>query len=229
MKKLFLLAVMLITAVCAYSADFPRSVDAVQDFIYAKLGNQVSRATLSIDKIDVKTCNLQYQACKDDRALLRVLVSHINAANQLMQKGADGNRGILVAYAAFKCADMRLKDKELSAGIAVAILLPNINLATDDYNSGYGRLYITNDILNAVRSIDDDDSIVKIYKLIIDQSKDHPNTSDAYRIVFADYQYNHARYVEALAILNAMTDKNLIDGVAAFKIKVENKVNKAVN
>ncbi len=152
-------------------------------------------------------CNLQYQACNDERAILRVLTRHIAIADQLMDSKTlgDGQRGLLIAYAALNCANLTLKDNILTAGIAVAIIQPNINLAEDDFNSSKGRINIANDILDTAKTIDDNAVIIKAFDLLIALTAKYPNTADAYHIKYAYYQYQHARYPEALAQLDAMT------------------------
>jgi len=230
MKKL-LLAVMLLCVSCAYAADFPRNADAVLDYLYAKLGNNVTRNTISTNNIDYKMCNLQYQACKDERSILRLLTRQISVADQLMESKVtgDGQRGILIAYTSLNCANLILKDNTLAAGIAVGMIQPNINLASDDFNSSNGRINIANEILDAAKTIDDDAAIIKAFDLLITLTVKYPNTVDAYRIKYAYYQFQHTRYNEALAQLDAMTEPNMISGAVQLRNDIQSKLNKAVN
>lgn len=232
MKKLLLIIVMMILSVVSvFAADFPCDVYAVQDYLYAKLEGKMSRAAISTDGIDAKMCMLQYRACKDNRAILRLLTRHIYVADQLMNSSinGDGQRGILIAYASLICANLYLKDKSLAAGIAVGIIQPNINFASDDFTSDQGKRYIANEILDAAKVIDNDEAIIKAFDLIINITQKYPNTVDAYHVKFAYYLNDHANYSEALAQLNAMSDPNMIAGVTLFKSNLETKLNKAVN
>jgi hypothetical protein len=230
MKNLFFVAIMLLTSLNIYAADYPRDVNAIQEYLHAKLGGLVSRATISTDRIDAKISLLQYQACKDERALLRVLTRHIAVSEQLMTSKAngDGQRGLLIAYSALKCANIYLKDKVLAAGIAVGMLQPNIGLAADDFVSDNGKRFIANEILDAVTNIDDDEAIIKAYNLIIQITVSNPNTVDTYRTKYAYYLYDHAKYTEALSILNSMTDPSLIAGVSKLRMNTINKLDKEV-
>jgi hypothetical protein len=229
MKKLFL-AFMLLCASCAFATDFPRNTDAVLDYLYARLGNSVSRTTISTDNIDYKICNLQYQACKDERTILRLLTRHVAVADQLMKSKANGDsqRGLLIAYAAQNCASLLLKDNILAAGIAVGMIQPNINVAEDDFNSSKGRINIANEILDAVKTIDDDNAIISAFMMILKLTEKHPNTADAYRIKYAYYQYLHNRYKEALVIMDTLIESNMITGSQQLRKDIENKLNKAV-
>jgi hypothetical protein len=230
MKKLFL-AFMLLSVTCTFAADFPRNTDAVLDYLYAKLGNNVARTAISTDNIDYKICNLQYQACKDERTILRLLTRHIAVADQLMKSKTnnDGKRGLLIANSAQQCAVLLLKDNILAAGIAVGMIQPNINLADEDFNSSKGRINIANEILDAVKTIDDDNAIISVYNMILKLTGKHPNTADAYKIKYAYYQYQHSRYKEALAIMDTLVEPNMITGSQQLRKDIEDKLNKAVN
>ena len=77
MKKL-LLAIMLISATIAFAADYPYDANEVQDYLYTKLGGSVSMTMISTDGIDGKMCMLQYQTCKDNRAILRIMYQKLH-------------------------------------------------------------------------------------------------------------------------------------------------------
>ncbi len=230
MRKL-LLAVMLLCVSFAYAADFPGNADAVLDYIYAKLGNNVARTAISTNGIDFKMCNMQYLACKDERSLLRLLTRHIAVADQLMDSKVvgDGQRGLLIAYSAYKCANLNLKDKTLAAGIAIGVIQPNINLAIDDFNSENGRIYIANEVLDAAKAIDDDASIIKAFELLVTLNKKFPVNLDAYRIKYAYYLYQHKYYAGALVQLDSMTEADMINGTITLRSDIVGKLNKAVN
>ena len=230
MKKL-LLAIMLLCVSCVYAADFPGNADAVLNYLYVKLGNNVAKTAISTNGIDYKMCNMQYQACKDERSILRLLTRHIAVADQLMDSkiNGDGQRGLLIAYSAYKCANLNLKDKTLAAGIAIGMIQPNINLAIDDFNSENGSIYIANEVLDSAKAIDDDASIIKAFELLIILNKNFPDNLDAYRIKYAYYLYQHKYYAAALMQLDSMTEAGMIKGTIKLRNDIVGKLNKAVN
>lgn len=229
MKKL-LLAIMLLCVSCVYAADFPHDADVVLDYLYTKLGNTVSRTSISTNGIDGKMCLLQYQACKDERSMLRLLTRHIAVADQLMDSevNGDGQRGLLIAYASLICVNTNLKDKTLAAGIAIGMIQPNIELASDSFTDDTGKRYLANEILDASIAIDNDEAIVKAYNLVISITQKSPNIVDPYHIKYAYYLNNHGDYAGALSQLNFMTDSGMVVSTSAFKAILNAKLNKKV-